>query len=85
MADDVLLEAGDGRTVLITIARPDQRNAADAPLTMRAAREPVCRTAGTGRSAGLRAHPYGRVHRSEDAVAGPRAFAGKRPPRWAGR
>ena len=61
--------------------------AANAPLTVKAARELVYLSSEMGRSAGLRAayHLFESVYRSEDAQEGPRAFAEKRPPRWSGR
>lgn len=61
--------------------------AANAPLTVRAARELVYLSSEMGRSAGLRAaqHLFESVYLSEDAQEGPRAFAEKRPPRWTGR
>lgn len=61
--------------------------AANAPLTVRAAREMVYLSAEMGRSAGLRSahHLFESVYRSEDAQEGPRAFAEKRAPRWQGR
>lgn len=61
--------------------------AANAPLTVKAARELVYLSAEMGRSAGLRAaqHLFESVYRSEDAQEGPRAFAEKRAPRWTGR
>lgn len=60
---------------------------ANAPLTVRAARELVYLSTEMGRSAGLRAaqHLFEPVYLSEDAQEGPRAFAEKRPPRWSGR
>lgn len=60
--------------------------AANAPLTVRAARELVYLSSEMGRSAGLRAarHLFESVYRSEDASEGPRAFAEGRPPRWKG-
>jgi enoyl-CoA hydratase len=61
--------------------------AANAPLTVKAARELVYLSGEMGRSAGLRAaqHLFESVYLSEDAQEGPRAFAEKRPPRWTGR
>lgn len=61
--------------------------AANAPLTVRAARELVYLSSEMGRSAGLRAarHLFESVYLSEDAQEGPRAFAEKRPPVWRGR
>jgi enoyl-CoA hydratase len=61
--------------------------AANAPLTVKAARELVYLSGEMGRSAGLRAaqHLFESVYLSEDAQEGPRAFAEKRPPRWSGR
>lgn len=61
--------------------------AANAPLTVKAARELVYLSTEMGRSAGLRAayHLFESVYLSEDAQEGPRAFAEKRAPRWQGR
>ena len=61
--------------------------AANAPLTVRAARELVYLSTEMGRSAGLRAahHLFESVYLSEDAQEGPLAFAEKRAPRWKGR
>jgi len=61
--------------------------AANAPLTVKAARELVYLSTEMGRSAGLRAahHLFESVYLSEDAQEGPRAFAEKRPPQWQGR
>jgi enoyl-CoA hydratase/carnithine racemase len=61
--------------------------AANAPLTVRAARELVYLSAEMGRSAGLRAgaHLFESVYRSEDAQEGPSAFREKRKPVWKGR
>jgi len=61
--------------------------AANAPLTVKAARELVYLSGEMGRSAGLRAaqHLFESVYLSEDAQEGPRAFAEKRPPHWRGR
>lgn len=60
--------------------------AANAPLTVKAARELVYLSTEMGRSAGLRAayHLFESVYLSDDAQEGPRAFAEKRPPRWTG-
>jgi enoyl-CoA hydratase/carnithine racemase len=60
--------------------------AANAPLTVKAARELVYLSSEMGRSAGLRAaqHLFESVYLSDDAQEGPRAFAEKRPPRWTG-
>lgn len=61
--------------------------AANAPLTVQAARELVYLSGEMGRSAALRAatHLFDRVYRSEDAQEGPRAFKEKRPPQWRNR
>ncbi len=61
--------------------------AANAPLTVKAARELVYLSGEMGRSAALRAaqHLFEPVYLSEDAQEGPRAFAEKRPPVWQGR
>ena len=61
--------------------------AANAPLTVRAARDMVYLCADMGLSAGLQAaHDlFESVYRSEDAQEGPRAFAEKRAPQWQGR
>lgn len=61
--------------------------AANAPLTVRAARELVYLSTEMGRSAALRAghHLFDRVYRSEDAQEGPRSFKEKRKPQWRGR
>lgn len=61
--------------------------AANAPLTVRAARELVYLSSEMGRSAGLRAahHLFESVYLSDDAQEGPLAFSQKRPPRWTGR
>ncbi len=64
---------------------------AGAPLAVAAVQEVLAVTAGLDvregfalmRSGELPA--YARMLRSEDALEGPRAFAGKRPPRWRGR
>jgi enoyl-CoA hydratase/carnithine racemase len=64
-----------------------EKIAANAPLTVRAARELVYLSTEMGRSAALRAgyHLFERVYRSEDAQEGPRAFKEKRKPQWRGR
>lgn len=61
--------------------------AANAPLTVKAARELVYLSTEMGRSAALRAahHLFESVYLSEDAQEGPRSFAEKRPPQWKGR
>ena len=61
--------------------------AANAPLTVKAARELVYLSTEMGRSAALRAaYPlFESVYLSDDAQEGPRAFAEKRAPRWTGR
>ncbi len=61
--------------------------AANAPLTVKAARELVYLSIEMGRSAALRAaYPlFESVYLSDDAQEGPRAFAEKRAPRWTGR
>lgn len=64
-----------------------EKIAANAPLTVRAARELVYLATEMGRSAALRAgyHLFERVYRSEDAQEGPHAFKEKRKPQWRGR
>lgn len=64
-----------------------ERIAANAPLTVRAARELVYISTEMGRSAALRAATqlFDPVYRSEDAQEGPRAFREKRKPEWKGR
>ena len=64
-----------------------RRIAANAPLTVKAARELIYLSGEMGRSAAVRAgnHLFESVYRSEDAQEGPRSFAEKRPPRWQGR
>jgi len=61
--------------------------AANAPLTVKAARELVYLSTEMGRSAALRAaYPlFESVYQSDDAQEGPRAFAEKRAPQWTGR
>lgn len=61
--------------------------AANAPLTVKAARELVYQSTEMGRSAALRAAQplFDSVYLSDDAQEGPKAFAEKRPPRWTGR
>lgn len=60
--------------------------AANAPLTVKAARELVYLSSEMGTSASLRAaqHLFERVYLSDDAQEGPRSFAEKRAPRWTG-
>ena len=64
-----------------------ERISANAPLTVRAARELVYLSTEMGRSAALRAatHLFVPVYRSEDALEGPLAFKEKRKPKWKGR
>lgn len=64
-----------------------ERIAANAPLTVRAARALVYAATESGRSEALRAGDrlFEPVYLSEDAQEGPRAFAEKRPPVWRGR
>ena len=61
--------------------------AANAPLTVKAARELVYLSGEMGCSASLRAahHLFESVYLSEDAQEGPRAFAEKRAPQWQGK
>jgi enoyl-CoA hydratase/carnithine racemase len=61
--------------------------AANAPLTVAAAKEMVYLATDMGRTAGLEAarHLFEHVYSSEDAQEGPRAFAEKRKPQWRGR
>lgn len=64
-----------------------RRIAANAPLSVRAAREVVQLAGEYGRTEALRRsdEAFAPVYASEDAQEGPRAFAEKRPPRWQGR
>lgn len=64
-----------------------ERIAANAPLTVRAARALVYAATECGRSEALRSGDrlFEPVYLSEDAQEGPRAFAEKRPPVWRGR
>ncbi len=61
--------------------------AANAPLSVRAAKETVRLATEMGQSAALRAarHLWRPVYTSDDAKEGPRAFADKRAPVWQGR
>jgi len=81
---NAVVPAAQLRDEALALAR---RIAANAPLTVKAARELVYLSGEMGRSAGLRAaaHLFESVYRSEDAQEGPRAFAEKRAPRWQGR
>jgi enoyl-CoA hydratase len=60
--------------------------AANAPLTVRAAKEMVHLAGDMGNAAARRAaeHVFDRVFHSADAQEGPRAFREKRPPVWRG-
>lgn len=76
------------REALLDSALTMARNiAANAPLTVKAARELVYLSTEMGRSAGLRAaqHLFEPVYLSADAQEGPRAFSEKRTPQWQGR
>ena len=61
--------------------------AANAPLTVAAAKHLIALATDMGRSAALTAaqHAFDRVYRSEDAQEGPRAFGEKRKPVWKNR
>ncbi|MCC7275306.1 MAG: enoyl-CoA hydratase/isomerase family protein [Alphaproteobacteria bacterium] len=61
--------------------------AANAPLTVAAAKEMIALSREMGGKAALAAaeHLFDHVFRSEDAQEGPRAFREKRPPVWRGR
>ena len=61
--------------------------AANAPLSVRAAKQLVYLSAELGWTAALDAADdlYEPVYLSEDAQEGPRSFAEKRPPQWKGR
>lgn len=63
-----------------------EKIAANAPLTVRAAREVVYLSTEMGRTAALRAaeHAFDHVYRSKDAIEGPTAFKEKRAPQWQG-
>ncbi len=79
-----VVPAGELMAAVMAMA---EKIAANAPLTVRAARELVYLSTEMGRSAALRAghHLFDRVYRSEDAQEGPRAFKEKRKPQWRGR
>lgn len=64
-----------------------QKLMANAPLTVRAAKEMVRLSTEMGRTAALRAsnHAFATVYLSEDALEGPRSFREKRKPVWKGR
>lgn len=64
-----------------------EKIAANAPLTVRAARELVYLSNEMGTAAALKAatHLFDRVYRSADAQEGPLAFREKRKPQWKGR
>lgn len=64
-----------------------EKIAANAPLTVRAARELVYLSTEMGRSAAQRVatHLFERVYVSSDAQEGPLAFKEKRKPQWKGR
>lgn len=61
--------------------------AANAPLTVRAAKQLIALSTDMGRSAALQAaqHAFERVYRSQDAQEGPRAFRERRRPEWKNR
>jgi enoyl-CoA hydratase/carnithine racemase len=60
---------------------------ANAPLTVRAAKEMVRLSTEMGRTAALRAsnRAFDAVYLSEDALEGPQSFREKRKPVWKGR
>lgn len=64
-----------------------EKIAANAPLTVSAARELVYLSHEMGTTAALKAaqHLFDKVYRSDDAQEGPRAFREKRTPVWKGR
>jgi enoyl-CoA hydratase/carnithine racemase len=59
--------------------------AANAPLTVRAAKQMVYRAATTREAFDAAEALWEPVYRSDDAQEGPRAYAERRPPRWSGR
>ncbi|ALL79791.1 enoyl-CoA hydratase (plasmid) [Pseudonocardia sp. EC080610-09] len=70
-----------------TAIRMAETIAANAPLSVRAAKQTVELSTEIGRSQAVRSADwlYERVYTSDDALEGPRAFAEKRDPVWTGR
>jgi enoyl-CoA hydratase/carnithine racemase len=76
-----------GRDLLDHVQRLAETIAANAPLSVRAAKAMVYASAEVGRTAAFAEAEriWEPVYRSEDAQEGPRSFAEGRPPRWQGR
>jgi enoyl-CoA hydratase/carnithine racemase len=78
-------EVVPGSELRPSVQRLAESIAANAPLTVRAAKRMVYRAAMAQADFDEAEAIWEPVYRSEDAQEGPRAFAERRPPRWSGR